>query len=139
MLGPSSLSVLAPRTDSWTLRLAVFSVCVLFLCLGINHAWAVYVGNGGWISLVISVVFIGTGVFLWMLRAWARKLALFILGFIVVVVPLAIASPGFFLDVWILYKGNLPLWLVALATIFIVAAPIFWCMYVLNKYKKTFN
>ncbi len=89
--------------------------------------------------MILSVVFIVTGVFLWMLRAWARKLALFILGFIVVIVPLAIASPGFFLDVWILYKGNLPLVLVALATIIVVVAPIFWCMYILDKYKESFG
>ena len=139
MLGRSPLSVLVPRTDSWTLRLVVFSVCVLFLCLGISHAWAVYIGNRGWISLILSVVLIGTGVFLWMLRAWARKLALFILGFVVVVVPLAIASPGFFLDVGILYQGNLPLWLVALATIFVFTAPIFCGMHVLNKYKEPFK
>jgi hypothetical protein len=107
--------------------------------LGISHAWAVYVGNRGWISLILSVVFIGTGVFLWMLRAWARKMALFILGFIVVLVPLAIASPGFFLDVGILYQGNLPLWLVALATIFVFAAPVFCGMHVLNKYKEKFK
>ncbi len=139
MLGRSSLSVLVPRTDSWTLRLVVFSVCVLFLCLGISHAWAVYIGNRGWISLILSVVLIGTGVFLWMLRAWARKMALFILGFIVVVAPLAIASPGFFLDFWRYYEGNLPLWFVAVATIFVVATPSFWCMYVLDKYNETFR
>ncbi len=139
MLGRSPLSVLVPRTDRWTLRLAVFSVCVIFLCLGISHAWAVYASTRGWISLILSVVFIVTGVFLWMLRAWARKLALFILGFIVLIVPLAIASPGFFLDVWILYKGNLPLVLVALATIIVVVAPIFWCMYILDKHKESFG
>ncbi len=89
--------------------------------------------------MILSVVFIVTGVFLWMLRAWARKLALFILGFIVLIVPFAIASPGFFLDVWILYKGNLPLVLVALATIIVVVAPIFWCMYILDKHKESFG
>ena len=139
MHGRSVLAVFLPKTDCWTLRLAVISVCVLFLSLGISHVWALYAGNRGWISLVLSVVFIGTSIFLWMLRAWARILALFILGFIVIVVPLAMASPGFFLDVWILYQGNLPLWLVALATIFVFVAPIFWCMFVLDKFKETFR
>ena len=90
-------------------------------------------------SLIFSVVFIVTGVFLWMLRAWARKLALFILGFIVVIVPLAIASPDFFLDFWRYYGGNLNLWVVALATIIVVVAPIFWCMYILDRYKESFG
>ncbi len=135
----SPLAVLVPRTDSWTLRLAVLSVCVLFLCLGISHLWAVYGGNRGWMSSILSVVFFGTGVCLWMLKAWARKLALLILGFIVVVVPLGMASPGFFLDYWRYYEGNLPLWGVAVATIFFVATPIFWCMYVLGKYRETFT
>ena len=90
-------------------------------------------------SLVLAVVFIGTGVFLWMLRTWARKLALFFLGFIVVVAPLGMASPIAFLEIWRYYEGNLPLWLVALATIFVFVAPIFWCMYVLDKYKESFK
>jgi len=38
-----------------------------------------------------------------------------------------------------LYQGNLPLWLLALATIFVFTAPIFCGMYVLNKYKETFK
>ena len=139
MRGRSPLAVLLPRTDSWNLGLVVFSVCILFLALGISHAWAVYAGNRGWISLVLSVVFIGTGVFLWMLREWARKLAMFILGFIVVVLPIGIASPGAFLEIWRYYTGNFPLWLVALATIFVFVAPIFWCMYVLDKHKETFR
>ena len=128
-----------PRTDSWTLRLALFGVCVLFLFLGISHIWAVSVGNRGWISLFLAVIFIGTGVFIWVLKAWARKLAMFILGFIVVVVPLGIASPSAFLEIWRYYTGNFPLWLVALASIFVFVAPIFWCMYVLDKHKETFT
>ena len=139
MLERSPLSVLVPRTDRWTLRLAVFSVCVVFLCLGISHAWVIYANTRGWMSLILSVIFIVTGVCLWMLKAWARKLTLFILGLIVVIVPLAIASPGFFLDVWILYNGNLPLVLVALATIIVVVVPIFWCMYILDRYKESFG
>ena len=121
------------------MRLAVFSVCVLFLYLGGGHAWAVYVGNRGWMSLLLSVVFIGAGVFLWMLKAWARKLAMFMLGLIVVIVPLGVASPGFFLDFWRYYEGNLPLWLLALATILVIEVPVFYCMYVLDKYKETFR
>ena len=89
--------------------------------------------------MILSVVFIVTGVFLWMFRAWARKLAMFILGFIVVIVPIAIASPGFFLDVWILCKGNLPLVLVALTAIIVFVALIFWCMYILDKHKVSFG
>ena len=135
----SPLAVLVPKTDSWTLRLAVFSVCVLFLCLGISHLWVVYAGNGGWISLVFAFCFVGTGVFLWLLRAWARRVAMFMLGFIVVVMPLGIASPSAFLEIWRYYTGNFPLWLVVLAAIFVFVAPIFWCMYVLDKYKETFS
>ncbi len=139
MLGRSQLGVLLPKADSWTLCLAVFSVCALFLCLGISHAWAAYASNRGWISLVLSIVFIGTGVFLWMLRAWARKLSLFILGFIVVIVLLGMASPGAYLEIWRYYEGDFPLWVVALATIFVVVAPIFWCMYILDRYKERFS
>ncbi len=139
LMGRSPLAMFVPKTDSWTLRLAVLGISVLFLCLGISNLWAVYDGNRGWTSLILSVVFIGTGVFLWMLKAWARKLAFFILGFIVVIVPLGMASPGFFLDFWRYYEGNLPLWFVAVATIFVVATPSFWCMYVLDKYKETFR
>jgi hypothetical protein len=139
LMARSPLAVLVPRTDSWTLRLAVLSVCVLFLCLGISHLWAVYGGNRGWMSLILSVVFIGTGVCLWMLKAWARKLTLIILGLIVVVVPLGMASPVAFLEFWSYHDGNLPLWLVAVATIFLFATPIFWCMYVLGKYKEMFR
>ncbi len=138
MLERSPLSVLVPRTDRWTLRLAVFSVCVIFLCLGISHAWAVYASTRGWMSLILSVVFIVTGVFLWMLRAWARKLAMFILGFFVVIVPLGMASPGAFLEIWRYYEGDFPLVLVALATIIVVVVPIFWCMYIFDKHKDSF-
>ena len=133
------LSVLLPGTGSWSLRLAVVIVCVLFLGLGITHAWAVYAGDRGWMSVVLSVVLIGTSIFLWMLKAWARKVALIILGFIVVLVPLAMASPGFFLDFGRHYEGQFPFWIVVLAAIFVIAAPIFWCMNVLNKYKATFS
>jgi len=139
MHGRPALATLLPKTDSWTLRLAVCGVCVLFLCLGISHVWAFYAGNRGWTSLVLSVVFIGTGVFLWMLRTWARKRALFILGFIVVVAPLGMASPIAFLEFWRYYEGHLPLWFVALVIIFVFVAPIFLCMYVLDKHKETFK
>lgn len=74
-----------------------------------------------------------------MLKAWARKLAMFMLGLIVVIVPLGVASPGFFLDFWRYYEGNLPLWLLALATILVIEVPVFYCMYVLDKYKETFR
>ncbi len=131
--------MLVPRTDNWTLRLAVVTVCVLFLCLGIRGLWAVYGGDRGWMSSILPVVLIGTSVFLWMLKAWARKLALLILGVTVLVVPLGMASPGFFLDFSDYYEGILPLWLAAVATIFVVATPIFCCMYVLDKYKETFR
>ncbi len=129
----------ALRKISWTLRLAVSGVCVLFLCLGVSYAWTVYVSNGGWISLVLPIVLIGTGVFLWTLREWARILTLFILGVIVVLVPVSMASSGVFLEFWPYYEGRLPLRLVALATTFVVVAPIFWCMYVLNKHKGAFR
>ena len=128
-----------PGSDRWTLRLAVFSASMIFLCLGISHAWAVYAGNRGWMSLLLSGLFIGTGVFLWLRKAWARKLATLILAFMVVVVPLGMASPSAYLDFWRYYGGNLPLWLVALATIFVILVPVFWCMYVLDKYKETFR
>ena len=74
-----------------------------------------------------------------MLRTWARKRALFILGFIVVVAPLGMASPIAFLEFWRYYEGHLPLWFVALVTIFVFVAPIVLCMYVLDKYKETFK
>ncbi len=89
--------------------------------------------------MILSVVFFGIGVSLWMFKAWARKLALFILGFIVVVVPLGMASPVAFLELWRYYEGNLPLRLVVVATFFLFVTPIFWCMYVLGKYKETFR
>ena len=139
MRGRSPPAEPTARPDKWTLRLAVFSVCVLFLYLGGGHAWAVYVGNRGWMSLLLSGFFIGTGVFLWLRKAWARKLATLILALMVVVVPLGMASPGSYLDFWRYYGGNLPLWLVALATIFVILVPVFWCMYVLDKYKETFR
>ena len=107
--------------------------------MGISHLWAVYGGDRGWMSLILSVVFIGAGVFLWMLRAWARKLAWFILGFIVVVVPFGMASPVAFLEVWRDYEGDLPLRLVVVATFFLFVTPIFWCMYILDKYKEKFR
>ncbi len=135
----SPLTVLVPRADNWTLRLAVVTVCVLFLCLGITGLWAVYGGAHGWMSSILPIVLIGTSVFLWMLKAWARKLTMFILAVIVVVVPIAMAGPGFFLDYWRYYEGNLPLWLVVVATTFVVAIPIFWCMYILVNDKETFR
>ena len=125
--------------DSWTLRLAVFSVCVIFLSLGVSHLWAVYAGTRGWISMVLAVVFIGNGVLLWTLTAWARKVSMLIMGLIVVIAPLGLASPSAYLEVWRYYTGNFPLWLVALAIIFAVVVPISWCMYVLDKYRETFR
>lgn len=124
---------------SWTLRLAVSGVCVLYLCLGVYYAWAFYDGNPEWISLVLSVVLIGTGVFLWTLKAWARKLAMFVLAAIVVLVPIGMAISGIFLEFWSYYPGRLPLRIVAVATTFIIVAPIFWCMYILKKYKDAFS
>ena len=139
LLATSRMRIYPLIKISWTLRLAVSSVCVLFLCLGVSYAWAVYVGNREWISLALPVVLISTGVFLWTLKAWARKLALFVLAVIVVLVPIGMASSGIFLEFWSYYPGRLPLRIVAFATTLIIVVPIFWCMYILNKYKETFS
>lgn len=138
-MGKLSLIALLPRTDAWTLRLAVLSASILLLSLGSAHLWLSATTQFSWISLFLSVVLIGTSVFLWKLKAWARKATLFVLGAVAVVVPIGIASPDFFLDYWRYYDGSLPLWLVASVSIAVVEVAIFCCMFVINKHKGTFN
>lgn len=134
-----SLIALLPRTDAWTLRLAVLSVSILFLSSGSAHLWLMATAQFSWISLLLSLVLIGISIFLWRLKAWARKATLFILGGMAVVIPIGIASPGFFLDYWRHYDGSLPLWLVASGLIAVVEIALFSCMFVINKHKGAFN
>ncbi len=137
--GTSRMKTHALPEVTSSLRVAVFCVCVLFLCIGVSYAWTVFVSNREWLFLVLSAVLIGTGGFLWMLREWARKLTLLILGVIVVLVPVSMASSGIFVEFWPYYEGRVSIRLVALGTTFLLVAPIFWFMYVISKYRDTFT
>ena len=128
-------SAVLPKTKSPYVRIAVIITCATFWSV----AGAVFYHGARPIALIIAAAFVVIAIYLWRLKAWARKASTFCIATSVFLFLCGwIFNPFFLMDYRAEHGVEFDLWRWTLISLLPLAAAV-WCYWVLSRRKDEFD
>ena len=128
-------SAILPRVKTLRVRVAVTVTCVSFWLF----AGAIFYHGATAVGLIVAAAFAVTAIYLWRLRAWARKVATFsIATSILLFMCGGIFNPFFLMDYHAAHGLEFDLFRWSLISLPSVTVAI-WCYWVLSRNKGEFR
>ena len=132
----ASIGKFLPHTNRWSLQMVVVILAALCAAEAIASfmmfAYAFQLAD-----LVIGGFFLVLGVYLWLLNAFARAVAVFLLWLVVIVLPLGVLNPFMASDMAAAGR-ELNIWY-ALAALVPLVAMACGALHILDKHKREFS